>query len=164
MKATLTWTFLTTIFGMTINIRPNIPFLLVAMVVAMGLDFLTGIIKAKIHKIARTSEGYRLTVKKTVQYFSAAGLCLGLNYLVKTVIAEKTEAMLYINMFVLCFIIYIEITSILENLYQIDHKSKFSKFMIRPLLSIMKLGLEKNSVVKAAEKMQSGEKPVDLFN
>ncbi len=163
MKATLTWSLMTTIFGMTINIRPNIPFLLVAMVVAMAMDFVTGVIKAKIQKVARTSEGYRLTVKKIVQYFMAAGLCLGLNYLVKTVIAEKTEAILYINMFVLFFIIYIEVTSILENLYEIDNKSKFSKYLIKPLLSIMKFGLEKNSVVKAAESIGKSDKPLSIW-
>jgi hypothetical protein len=57
------------------------------------------------------------------------------------------------------FIIYIEVTSIFENLYAIDNTSMISKYLYKPVLVILKFGIENNAVVKAADKIENTNEP-----
>jgi phage-related holin len=149
MKSAAIASLLFTIFGYNFHFVPNIYMLMYAVVIGMVVDFATGVIKAKMKKEERTSEGYRRTVKKVTQYFTAIGLSLGIQYLVKQTLTSTDADMKYISVFVLVFVLYIEVTSIMENIYEIDSHSTMARFFIRPLLSILKFGLEKNPLLTA---------------
>ena len=56
------------------------------------------------------------------------------------------------------FILYIEITSILENLYKVDGTSSIAKYIYKPLLTILKFGLENNPILDAADKLKKEHK------
>lgn len=155
MKTAAITSLLFTFLGFTFDLTPNVPLLLVSVLIGMVIDFATGVIKAKFKKQERTSEGYRRTVKKVTQYFTAIALSLGIQYLVKRTVSNATTDLQYISVFVCVFVLYIEITSILENLYEIDNRSMMARFLIRPLLVIMKFGLERNPIIKAEDQLLS---------
>lgn len=157
MKSAAIISLLFTVLGFTFDLKPNVSLLITAAVIGMVMDFVTGVVKAKFKKQERTSEDYRRTVKKVTQYFTAIGLSLGIQFLVKKTITNAHPYLQYISVFVCLFIIYIEVTSILENLYEIDKRSMMARFLIRPLLAIMKFGLEKNPILQAEEKITSSE-------
>lgn len=117
--------------------------LLIWVFLAVGLDFVTGIAKAYVQGVKRTSERYRKTIVKAVQYGGAiiVGIILATN------INEDKNTQLslivdYLNNGLLIFIIYIECTSVFENLYAMDKKSKLSKYFIKPVLSLLTFQLE----------------------
>jgi phage-related holin len=157
MKTSIAFgSLLMTVFGLTFTVTPmTLVHLLVAVVFFMFLDLGTGIAKAKVMKEARTSEGYRRTVKKLSQYLAAVVLSFALKYLVYVVVKDPSADMTlsYLCACVLLFIILIEVTSICENTYAIDPKSKLSRFLIKPLLIVLKFGMEKNPLIKEAEKL-----------
>lgn len=119
---------------------PNVD-LLIWMAIAMAGDWSTGILKSVILQIPRTSSGYRKTLSKFLQYAgSIIASVILTNVVSKTKFVDKeTEFAIvnYLNDGLLIYIIYIEVTSIFENLYACDHKSKFSKFIIAPLLKLL---------------------------
>ena len=129
------------------------------LVAAIGIDFVTGIIKAKMQKKARTSQGYRKTVVKLMQYIVPVLVI----WMGSKNIPEYANTLKEIGGWLMLFIIYIEFTSILENLYEIDQKSIIAKYVYRPGLKILKFGIENNQMVKAAdelEKKQAEEKTI----
>lgn len=106
--------------------------------IAMVLDLVTGVIKAVVQKDARTSSGYRKTVVKFTQY---AGAILAGVILSNTV--PDNSIIGYINSGLLILLIYIETTSIFENLYAIDSSSPFSKAFIAPILRLLTIATKK---------------------
>jgi hypothetical protein len=71
---------------------------------------------------------------------------------------EMEGAATMLNFFsdgLLVFIIYVEATSIFENLYAMDQKSTFSKYIIKPVLSLLTMQLKNNPIFKAAEQAQT---------
>lgn len=110
--------------------------------IAMLLDFLTGITKAIVLNQARTSSGYRKTIIKFTQYAGAiaVGIVLGNSLPPDNIIVE------YVNSALLILLIYIEATSILENLYAMDNSSVFSKYFISPLLRVLTMTMKKASL------------------
>lgn len=126
----------------------------------IGIDFLTGVVKAKFKKLARTSEGYRKTVTKLLQYIVPVLILWGGGRF----IPEYAERLKQASGWVMMFIIYIEVTSIFENLYEIDKKSPISKYLYRPALVILKFGLEHNAIEQAAEKLKDKGNTSDPSN
>jgi phage-related holin len=124
-----------------------------AMLAVIALDFLTGIVKAKVKKEARTSAGFRKTVTKLMQYVLPV---MVIAYGSKT-IPENQELLTRINGWLMMFIIYIEVTSIFENLYEIDQKTVIAKYLYKYALIILKIGIENNPVVQAADKISLEE-------
>lgn len=122
---------------------------------AIALDFITGIAKSKSKKVARTSEGFRKTVVKLMQYLVPI---LVLWVASKRVPGYET-ALKEISGWLMLFITYIEVTSIFENLYEIDNKTVIAKYVYKPALKLLKFGIENNAVVKAAEKLDEKENP-----
>jgi phage-related holin len=122
---------------------------------AIAIDFITGIAKAKAKKVARTSEGFRKTVVKLMQYLVPI---LVLWVASKRVPGYET-ALKEISGWLMLFITYIEVTSIFENLYKIDNKTVIAKYVYKPALRLLKFGIENNAVVKAAEKLDEKEAP-----
>lgn len=124
--------------------------LLLAMGLAITLDFITGVIKAIVQKQNRTSEGYRKTIVKFVQYGGAVGVAMLLNYVssTKPSMANVSLYMGYLNDGLLSFIIFIETTSVLENMYAIDSSTPFSRWVIKPLLRLFTFQIKNNPLTK----------------
>lgn len=111
----------------------------VCVLFAISLDFITGVIKSVVLKVNRTSEGYRKTIIKFLQYGSAIAISILLSFLSeKKLLSDKVQIIfIYFGDTLLSFIIFIEITSILENIYAVDKKTPFSRYFIQPLLKIL---------------------------
>lgn len=121
------------------------------MITAIALDFVTGVIKAKFKKQARTSEGYRKTVVKLMQYILPVVMLWSAAHF----IPAKREWLEQISGWLVMFIIYIEVTSIFENLYEIDKTSMIGRYLYKYALVILKFGIEKNAVKAAADKLET---------
>ena len=154
---TLSITVLLSILNVNYSFLPT-GTLTIAMTAAIVLDFITGIIKASFKNEARTSQGYRKTVVKFIQYGGA--VCVGtlLKYLMimrgDKGLEALTPYMDYLNDGLLIFIIFIEVTSVLENMYAIDNKSPFAIYFIKPMLSLMTFAIKNNPINKPKEQKQ----------
>lgn len=132
------------ILGIQLTWLPNLS-LLTWLTVAITIDFITGVLKSKVAKKEITSSLYRETIKKIIQYFGCISLCL----LVQNISKSEHEYLGYFDDGVISFIIYIEVVSIFENLYEVDSTSLLSKLLIKPALTVLKFGLEKNPIAGA---------------
>jgi phage-related holin len=112
--------------------------------IAMMLDLITGVAKAVVMKDARTSTGYRKTVTKFIQYVSA----ISVGIILANTLPAENNIVTYINSALLILLIYIEATSIFENLYAIDSTSPFSRYFIAPVLKLLTLAMKKGSLTK----------------
>lgn len=142
-----------TLLFIDVMIHPSFNMFFVVMG-AILLDFITGVAKAKFHKVARTSEGYRKTIVKMMQYIVPI---LVLWVASKRVPGYETT-LKEIGGWLMLFITYIEVTSIFENLYEIDKKSVIAKYVYKPALRLLKFGIENNPVTKAAEELDKKTK------
>lgn len=149
MKSTLTLAAVFTLLNVQLNIIPNMD-LLIIMVVVIIVDFITGIIKAVIKKQARTSEGYKKTVVKFLQYGGGVVCGILLKYLSlhnSNMVQFATFAD-YLTDGLVLFIIFIEVTSIFENIYAVDKNTPFARYIVKPLLSILTFQIKNNPVAK----------------
>lgn len=138
-----------------IQFLPNMN-LLVWLSIAIVLDFITGVIKARVKNVARTSSGYRKTVTKFVQYAGAiiAGVVL------QHVGADNEQLSVlfsWMNNGLVIFITYIEVTSVFENLYEIDSSTIISRYIYKPILQILTFQIKNNPVVKQAKAVEGSE-------
>lgn len=146
MKTKITFELLTATSAMAwfkLNFLPSAN-LLAWVFIAMVLDLATGVTKAIVTHDARTSTGYRKTITKFIQYAGAilVGVILG-NTLQKDNILVG-----YVNDGLLILLIYIEATSIFENLYAIDSTSAFSRYFISPILKLLTLAIKKTPLAQ----------------
>lgn len=141
------------ILGIDLLINPSFKLLSVVLIF-IALDFITGVTKAKMKKQSRTSEGYRKTITKVLQYL----MPILILWIAGKYIPEHQAMLRSASGYVMMFVIYIEATSIFENLYEIDKKSTISRFLYRPALMILKFGIEKNIVTEAADKLEQQPK------
>lgn len=154
MQAKLLWGGI--LLGIDLIVKPTFN-LFTIVLLAIALDFLTGIIKAKMNKKARTSEGYRKTVVKLMQYV----VPILVLYAAGKYIPEHKQLLTKCSGYLMMFVTYIEVTSIFENLYEIDKTSVVAKFLYRPALMILKFGIEHNPVTKAADELEkNNNKPI----
>jgi amino acid permease len=120
----------------------------------VALDFLTGVAAAIKEKKVRTSHGFRRTIFKFLQYGGA--ICVGV-ILGSTAAYNKMEGasslISFLNDGLIVFIIYIEITSIFENLYRCDNSSKFSTFLILPVLKLLTFQIKNNPIAKQVSQL-----------
>jgi phage-related holin len=107
--------------------------------IAMMLDLATGIIKAVMHRTARTSAGYRKTARKFTQYIGS----ILVSVILMNTFRQEHPVVQYINDGLLILLIYIETTSIFENLYAIDSTSMFARYFIAPVLRLLTLYMRK---------------------
>lgn len=107
--------------------------------IAMVLDLITGIIKAVIHRNARTSSGYRKTARKLTQYIGS----IMVSVILMNTFQQEHPVVQYVNDGLLILLIYIETTSIFENLYAIDSTSMFARYFIAPVLRLLTLYMRK---------------------
>jgi phage-related holin len=146
MKA-LPLTIAVTLLNIKFPIIGNVDLLLV-MSALIVVDLITGIIKAIFLKKIRTSEGYRKTVIKFSQYGGAIVAGFLMKYLaVKNVdLGDLDKYVDYLTNGLQLFIVFIELTSVFENLYQIDKTSPFSKYFLQPMLRILTFQLNKGEL------------------
>lgn len=139
-------------------------------IVLVAVDFITGIIKAKMNRVARTSEGFRKTLTKIMQYTIVPLMFWIGDVYARSHASTAPDPATMIKVanllkdsggWVMLFIIYIEITSIFENLYEIDKKNAFAN-IIRPILVILKFGIENNPFRRAADKLIVENKDVKV--
>ena len=132
--------------------------LLALLAVVIVVDFLTGIWKAKGRGEVRTSDGFRKTVNKFLQYGCAIVCGAVLAYIGEQKGGAGTVAIAgLLNDGLLIFIIYIEITSIFENLYAIDKTTMISKYFYLPVLKILTFQIKNNPIAKQADSIGSGD-------
>lgn len=146
-------TFLLTLLWTTLNVKFQfLPSGSLILVMGLGivLDFLTGIIKSVVLKEARTSQGYRKTIVKFTQYGGSVLVGMLLKY-----IGSKNSDMANISVYadyltdgLVIFIIFVEITSVMENIYAIDKETPFSKYLVGPLLKILTFQIKNNPVTR----------------
>lgn len=131
------------LLGIDFIIHPTLD-ILYFVLLGIAIDFFTGVIKSKIKKIPITSDGYRRTLIKMIQYLTPI---IGLACAAKA-IPEYNNRLMMACGFTMMFVIYVEITSIFENLYDIDSTSSMSKYFFKPILSILKFGIRNNPLTK----------------
>lgn len=122
---------------------------------AIAIDFVTGVLKSSMNKVALTSMGFRGTIKKLIQY---VGIIV-LGTLLGNALPKDNELVLWINNVVLVFIIYTEAFSIVENLRDINPDSPMTKKIFIPLLSLLTLGIDKISNFKKSDEENKNNKP-----
>lgn len=144
--AKITWVYVLLWFDFFMS--PSLS-LMGVMIGTVVLDLITGIIKAKFLGQARTSTGLRRTVIKISQY----AVPVLVFWVAGKFIPEYKVRLQQAGGFLMMFIVYIECTSIFENLYAIDQKTPISKYIYKPALIILKFGIEHNPVAEAAEKI-----------
>lgn len=126
--------------------------LLTILFLCMVFDFVTGIWKAKTKNQVRTSDGFRKTISKFVQYIGAIIGGAVLAYIGEQKGGEHASQLFgWFNDGLVTFIIYIEITSIFENLYAIDPRSKISQFCFQPAIKLLTFQFKNNPIVQQAE-------------
>lgn len=129
---------------------PKFPLLLV-MAIAIVLDFATGVLKAYVKGEVRNSTGFRKTIVKFGQYAGAiiAGIILAAT--ADSNAGEATKLLIhYINDGLVSFIIYIEITSVFENLNEVDKTTMFAKFFYQPALKVLTFEIKNSALNKAS--------------
>lgn len=147
------------LLGIDLMINPT-PSLFLVMIALILLDFATGVGKAVVKKEARTSQGFRKTVVKVAQYVVPVAVIWGLSVVFK----RDPDTLQYVKPlrqaagYLMLFISYIEVTSIFENLYEMDQKSVISKYIYKNALRLLKFGIENNPVKKAADELDKKEK------
>lgn len=124
--------------------------LLIGVGIAITADFTTGLLKAIITKQPVTSNCYKQTVIKTIQYLFA----ILSSYML--IAASKANHMghfipSFFNDALIGFIIFIEVTSIFENLYECDKTSRFSTLIIAPILRLLTFQLLHNPFKKISD-------------
>lgn len=135
---------------------PSVP-LFVSLFAAIGFDLITGVFKAKVKGEVITSWGYRQTIKKLAQYFGTLGIVVFLRYIVNMQ-PDLAAQMKYLDIGisgVLIFSIFIELTSSLENIAEIDKRSPFSRYIIQPLLRLLTFQLKNNPLKRAADETKT---------
>lgn len=138
-----------------VSFLPSAP-LLFYMGLAILLDFITGIAKAKLLRIARTSKGYRKTVIKFVQYGGALAIGVVLANIGEAPANDLSKVMTaYFNNVLILFVIYIEVTSVFENLYAMDQKTIFSKYFISPMLRILTWQIKNNPIIQQTKNLRA---------
>ena len=118
--------------------------LLVGLGLAMLLDLVSGVAKAVKKDIPRTSEGFRRTVMKFIQY----GGAIAIGIILASVAELKVDTMhyqiyQYFSNAILMFIIFIEIKSILENLTEVSPDSDFTRYFLNPIHSLLSFDLKR---------------------
>lgn len=101
---------------------------LIWLVVAMVLDFATGVTKAWVRGEVATSKGFRNTVAKGIQY--GAFLIITHVLINFSTVGKKFENLAVIGDLAYTFLILIEIKSVYENIVAMNSKFDFLKRII----------------------------------
>ncbi|MEG0697316.1 phage holin family protein [Algoriella sp.] len=130
--------------------------LFIALTFLMAIDFMTGFMKAKFLKVNRSSEAFRKTVKKIIQYCSAIIVVIVILNLMRFDQSNQffKDYSNWLQNGVIVLMVYIELTSILENAIAIDKTSTFSKVFIIPFHRLLTLQLKSNPMYSFSQEEQ----------
>lgn len=125
--------------------------LLLWMGIAIAIDFVTGFTKAIITNVPRNSNGLRRTIIKFLQYGGALTVGVMLAHTAEENHAESLKGIAaYFNDGLVVFIIYIEVTSIFENLVAMDDKSVIATRFYVPVLKFLTAQFKNLPLAQAA--------------
>lgn len=139
---------------MKMNLFPPVA-LLAVMLVMIAIDFVTGVAKAYLNGDARTSSGFRKTVIKFLQYFGSLSVSLVFSFAANY--SDKPDVVTIANKIssgLVWFIIYIEVTSICENIIAVDDKSAFANYLVKPIHKLLTFQIKNNPLVKDAKALE----------
>lgn len=113
------------------------PMLLLFLLGAILVDFITGIVKSWSKGKPTTPVGFRKTVTKLGTY---VGSILGVWILVNILNTAYTTSFDYTVIIngSIGFLTFIEVYSVFENIYEIDPNSLLSRKFIKPILKFLK--------------------------
>lgn len=108
--------------------------LLLGLLIMMGVDLAFGVAKSVVLNIVRTSEGFRRTLAKFIQY--GGSIIIGMVLLNIKSVSSSYFGQEYSSLFgdfMLYIMIYVEVVSILENMEAMGQSNDFVKYFVRPL-------------------------------
>lgn len=121
--------------------------LLIWLGIALILDLITGVSKAVVNNVQRTSKGFRETIKKFIQYGGAFIVAVVLSSIAKeNSVIDTTPYISFLGNAMVVYMIYIEVISILENLVEVDKDSEISRLIIKPLHKLLTFQITKNKI------------------
>lgn len=130
--------------------------LLVAMGIAIAFDFFTGCYKSRRRGEVLGSEGFRRTVDKFVQYGFGVAASSVLAFISKKSGGNGVQALTgFLNDGLVCFIIYIEMVSIFENLAALNPEGPMSKNFFEPIRKILTLQIKNNPLKRQVDTMEA---------
>lgn len=138
-----------------LNFLPNVT-LLGWVFFAVLIDFITGVLKAKLTKQVVNSQGFRQTAIKSLQYI---GLIVG-GIIIGNSFEKQSDIVSWVNDGLLMFILYVEVYSIFENLYAMNPNSKIAQRVFAPAMRILIIGISKNSLEKTADDAEAATKNI----
>jgi hypothetical protein len=155
MKSSIIISSVFWILNIKMKLIPSVNLMLI-LAIAILFDLCTGIAKAKLQKVKITSAGYRDTIIKFIQYFGALAIVVALRFVMskQPELLEHVKYADYIVSGVLCFSVFIEATSALENISELDKKSPFSRYLIQPLLRLLTFQIKNNPFKKAVNNLE----------
>ncbi len=114
------------------------PYLLSWLLIIYLLDFIFGVLKTTLKGHARTSNGFRKSIIKLLQY----GGCIIVATVILNIIHASTETFgrqfsWIFGDIMLYLIIYIEVVSVLENMEEMAPTSFFVRIFVRPVRRII---------------------------
>lgn len=100
--------------------------------IAMVIDLLTGVWKSKILNIQRTSTGFQRTVTKFLRYFGSIVVSISIQNMlgvkfINLPLGNFNIEVEQLTEYLIFYLFYIEILSIIENFIAMDKNDSFSK-------------------------------------
>ncbi len=95
-----------------------------AMLLAMAVDFFTGLHKARVNGVARTSQGLKKTAAKAAKYFTPYMVLVGIDLISCVVVPFPAFSMIWA-----AYCIYCEFRSVMEKSWQKAEMQKAGKTM-----------------------------------
>lgn len=130
--------FVGTILGAVGAVAIPNSWLLILLSLAMFVDLITGLMKSWHEGKATTSSGLRKTAIKLGSYVSIVMVVwLFVNILSVAYKSEHFDYSFFVNI-TIAFLAFIELYSILENLYILNPKNRFFRNLVRWLMKFLK--------------------------
>ncbi len=116
--------------------------LLAGLLAVILLDFIIGVTRATLQGNRRTSKGFWQTIIKFLQY----GSCIIISIVILNIVSVSGPGFgprfsQWFGNTMLCFMIYIEVVSIFENMEALAPGSLFVKYFVRPVRRMITLQL-----------------------
>ena len=117
--------------------------LLIGLMIVFALDFVFGVTKATLMKETRTSEGFRKTFTKFIQY--GGSIIIAMVLLNIKSVSESNFGKEYSYLFgdtMIYIMIYVEVVSIFENMEATGGNNDFVKYFVRPVRRLITFQLK----------------------
>ena len=122
--------------------------LLIYLVVAVAFDLMTGLLKSWSKGIATSSIGLRKTIIKIGSYVGTIVMVIILINLVDIMDSTDNFNLAILLDALMGFMVFIELYSICENISEAYPNSPLTKYMIGPIIKLLKGRLKNNPISK----------------